>query len=434
VVQRLLKRKTDDTLNVVFHLIPFSHTGQNLFLILVKDISELKAAKHECEQLRQQVIRAQKFESIGTLTGGIAHDFNNLLGGILGYASFSKTFVDKDSRVFKSISAIETTAIRAAALTRQLLGMIRGNKYEVRPTDLNKIVMEVVRLLSRTINKNISITTSLESNLPAVKADDGQIQQVLLNICINARDAMPGGGELMISTKSFDMDDDFCRMHEGSKPGGYVQITIADTGTGMDEVTRDKIFDPFFTTKDKDFGTGLGLSMVWSIVKNHNGYIKVDSTPKEGSTFQVYLPVTDARTITELSPAKEREIQGGSEMILVVDDEEIIREMTQQALEEYGYRVLTCSSGKTAINLFKDLHNEIDLVIVDRIMPDMSGKETFIELKKLSPNVKVLLITGYGAESEVKDELELGICGLIQKPFQIADFCEEIRRIIEKKD
>ena len=434
LAEGLLRKKTSETIEVLLRLSRFLHEGEDLLLVLVRDISELKGAKHECEELRRQVIRAQRLESIGTLTGGIAHDFNNLLGGILGYASFSKTFVDKNSRVFRAISAIETTAIRAAALTRQLLGMIRGDTYEVRPTDLNKVVMEVVRLLSRTINKNISIETFLEDNLPVVKADDGQIQQVLLNICINARDAMPDGGRLIISTKSFEMDDEFCRMNEGAKSGKYVYIVVADTGIGMDDLTRSKIFEPFFTTKDKNFGTGLGLSMVWSIVKNHKGYIKVETKPGEGSTFHIYLPVTDLRAGYKDLPGKDRPIQSGSETILVVDDEEVIREMTRQALEGYGYKVLTCSSGQSAIDIFKNRHDEIDLVIIDRIMPDMSGKETFIELEKISPDVKALLITGYGAESEVREELGLGIRGFMQKPFQIADLCEEIRLIIEEKD
>ena len=434
--QGFLRRKTADAVDAVFRFMPFSYAGRDLCLVLVRDLTDLKTAKDECEQLRQQIIRMQKVESIGTLTGGIAHDFNNLLGGILGYASFSKTLVDANSRLFKSISAIEATALRAAALTRQLLGMIRGDKYEVRPIGLNKTVMDVERLLSHTIDKNISIETSLESTLPVVEADDGQIQQVLLNICINARDSMPEGGRLMICTQSFEMDADFCQMHDGAKPGHYVYISLADTGSGMDEATVGRIFEPFFTTKGqgKDFGTGLGLSMVWSIVKNHKGYINVETKPGTGSTFQIYLPTTGVRVSLPPPSLRERKIQNGSETILVVDDEEIIREMTQQALEEYGYKVLTCSSGQSAVDLCKNRRGEIDLVIIDRIMPGMSGKETFIELKKICPNVKALFITGYGAEFEVRDELGLGICGFMQKPFQIADLCDEIRRIFEEKD
>jgi len=399
-------------------------------LAVVEEAADLAEARAEIGELRRQLLAAQRLEAIGTLAGGIAHDFNNMLGGILGFASFSKSLAEPDSRLHNAISAIETTALRASALTRQLLGMVRGRRYEVRAADLNELVNDVVRLLARTFDPRVAIETDLVEPAPYVAVDDGQMQQVLLNICINARDAMPEGGRLEIRTGRFEMDGEFCRRNRGARPGRYGLVSIRDTGAGMDAETRRRIFEPFFTTKGPEAGTGLGLAMVWSIVKNHGGYLTVESAPGRGSTFTIYLPDAEAPGEAPAGDEETAVIRRGHEHLLVVDDEEVIREMVSQALEANGYRVSVCAGGAEALELFGRDPGAVDLVLLDRVMPGMDGLRVLEALRRIRPGVRVVMMTGSADGIETAG----GRVETLRKPFRVSDLCRVIQAALDGGD
>jgi len=380
-------------------------------------------------RLEEQLIQSQKMESIGLLAGGIAHDFNNILGGILGYASFVKSQIPKEDRIYPHMETIERSALRGAELTSQLLGFARGGKYVVGPLYINELVKETAELLRGTIEKNIVVNTVLDPASPVIEADASQMQQVLMNLCVNARDAMPGGGELTVTTRRLDAPDAFLRSAPGWKAGPYVRTDIADTGIGIDRTIRGKIFDPFFTTKEKGKGTGLGLATVYGIVKNHNGFINVESEMGAGTTFSVYIPAV------ERTAEKPREVEsrpeGGHETILVVDDEETIRFLVRDILEEIGYRVIAAEDGYRALEIYGARMTEIDLVILDMTMPGMGGRETFERLKELNPRVLAVLSTGYSEDERARQMLALGVKAFVQKPYRIADLEGAVRRILD---
>jgi PAS domain S-box-containing protein len=383
-------------------------------------------------RLEEQLIQSQKMESIGLLAGGIAHDFNNILGGILGYASFVKSQVPKGDRIYPHLETIERSALRGAELTSQLLGFARGGKYVVGPLYINDLVEETAELLRGTIEKNIVVNTVLDPSSPVIEADASQMQQVLMNLCVNARDAMPGGGELTVTTRRLDAPDAFLRSAPGGRAGPYVRIDIADTGIGIDRAIRGKIFDPFFTTKEKGKGTGLGLATVYGIVKNHSGFINVESEMGAGTTFSVYIPAVEKQA------EKPREIEsrpeGGQETILVVDDEETIRFLVRDILEEIGYKVIAAEDGYRAVEMYAERLAEIDLVILDMTMPGMGGRETFEKLKKLNPRVLAVLSTGYSEDERARQMLALGVKAFVQKPYRIDDLAGAVRRILDSAE
>jgi two-component system cell cycle sensor histidine kinase/response regulator CckA len=390
----------------------------------VRDITDRKL-------LEERFIQAQKMESIGLLAGGIAHDFNNILGGILGYASWMKTNISHDHPFFRPVDTIEKSAHRAAELTAQLLAFARGGKYDIRPSSLNSVISESLKILSGTLDKSIVIETSLNDSLPTVEIDVGQIQQVLMNLCVNARDAMPNGGRLTIQSSVARLSDSDARHQPEAKPGWFAVLTISDTGVGMDESVRQRIFEPFFTTKEKGKGTGLGLSMVYGVVKNHGGFVNVYSEAGEGSTFKVYLPLSGKPEVLE--SVSESEMAGGHETILVIDDEEAIRQLAADILGSYGYRVHLAADGEEGVSLFARQPGQIDLVILDMIMPRQGGRETFLELKKIDPNVLVLFSTGYSQNEKVNEILALGVKGFIQKPYQVRDLLAKVRDILDAR-
>jgi two-component system cell cycle sensor histidine kinase/response regulator CckA len=389
---------------------------------IMRDITERKL-------LEQRYLQAQKMESIGLLAGGIAHDFNNILGGILGYASWMKTNIKEDHHFFKAVDTIEKSAQRAADLTGQLLAFARGGKYDIKAANLNSIITESLKIISGTFDKSIVIETDLDQSLPTVEIDVGQIQQVLINLCVNARDAMPGGGRMAIQSTLAVLGENDVQKQLDARPGWFAVLTVSDTGSGMNDIVKQRIFEPFFTTKENGKGTGLGLSMVYGVVKNHGGFVNVYSEVGIGSTFKIYLPLSGKPEV--LDHDSNEKICGGHESILVIDDEEVIREVTGEILSSYGYRVQLASDGADGINLYKKQLPHSDLVILDMIMPRQGGRETLLELKKINPAVKVLFSTGYSQNEKVNEIISLGVSGFIQKPYQINNLLTKVREILD---
>lgn len=390
----------------------------------VRDISERKL-------LEERFIQAQKMESIGLLAGGIAHDFNNILGGILGYASWLKTNIQGDHPFFRPVDTIEKSASRAAELTAQLLAFARGGKYDLRPCSLNGVVGESLRILSGTLDKSIVIETDLNESLPTVEIDASQIQQVLMNLCVNARDAMPGGGLLTIQSSVARLSESDARNQPDAKAGWFAVLAVSDTGVGMDAVVKGRIFEPFFTTKEKGKGTGLGLSMVYGVVKNHGGFVNVYSEPGQGSTFKIYLPLSGKPEAVEAAP--ERELAGGHEEILVIDDEEAIRQVAADILGSYGYRVSLAADGAEGVALFRKNRKRTHMVLLDMVMPRQGGRETFLQLQEIDPQVRVLFSTGYSQNEKVNEIMSLGVRGFIQKPYQVRDLLAKVREVLDGK-
>jgi two-component system, cell cycle sensor histidine kinase and response regulator CckA len=389
------------------------------------DVSELR-------KLEEQLQHSQKMEAIGTLAGGIAHDFNNILSGVLGYASMVKKHADPGSQLAHYGEMIERSAERGALLAGQLLAFSRKGKQFVKDVDVHQLVDEMVEILERTVDRKIEVSCRKDADNYIVQGDPGQIQQVLMNLCLNAKDAMPRGGRLVLSTRSVFLDEIFCRNDEGIVPGHFLQISVEDSGEGMTEQTKRRLFEPFFTTKEEGKGTGLGLSMVYGTVKSHGGVVKVYSEVGQGSVFVVLLPLkNDARHDVVLGP--QLRTTQGSGTILVVDDEEIIRRLLEEMLQEMGFRVITAQDGLEALEIYRELSSEIDVVIIDMIMPRLDGKETFLEMKKINPGVRVILSTGFTKDGAVQETLNHGIVSFIQKPYRLEELSAAISQALSNQ-
>ncbi len=397
---------------------------------VIRDMTEKRQLDEEKRKLREQLFQSQKLEALGTLAGGIAHDFNNLLASIMGYSSLAKAELRQHEPVYRFVDIIETASLRASELTQQLLAFAKGGKYDAKPNDVNAIVREVAALLSRTIDKNISLEQRLAGDLRPAVCDAGQIQQAFLNICINGRDAMPQGGVLSIRTENVHLDLKDVQMWVDVPPGDFLCIAISDTGAGMDWDTRQHIFDPFYTTKEK--GTGLGLSLVYGTVKKHNGFIQVSSEPGKGSTFKVFLPAC----MSEETCAKKEEnvhLRRGTETILVVDDEPMIKDLARDILRRFGYDVLTARGGEDALILYGQWADKISIVLLDMVMPNMSGREVFRKLREMNPAVKVIVSSGYSHDRDADDLLKEGAAGFVQKPYRMADLIRVVGEVAEGK-
>ncbi|MFC1883273.1 response regulator [Thermodesulfobacteriota bacterium] len=398
-----------------------------------REVTDRILAQRKIDELQDQILQAKKMEAIGTLAGGIAHDFNNLLMGIQGNASLLLFDIDPKDKKYgktkKKIETIEKLVQDGANLTNQLLGFARGGKYESRPADLNKIIAKHNHLFKRT-KKEIVINEKFEKNLWTVEVDRSQIEQALLDIYVNAVQAMPQGGNLSVQTENVSLNQEPATPFEVS-PGRYVKLAIIDSGIGMDETTRQRIFEPFFTTKGMGRGSGLGLASVYGIIKNHGGFIDVRSSKGEGTIFEIYLPAIERERIKK-EDVPER-IHKGEGTILLVDDEEMILEVGKKMLKKLDFKVLTAEGGKEAVRLYKRKRGKIDIVILDMIMPDMSGGKTYDKLKETDPEVKVLLSSGYSINGEASEILERGCDGFIQKPFRLEKISQKIMEIMDKR-
>jgi two-component system cell cycle sensor histidine kinase/response regulator CckA len=399
---------------------------------VLRDVSERKAAEAQNRKLEIQVRQAQKMESIGTLAGGIAHDFNNILMGIQGNASLMALKTDAGHPNYEKIKNIETYVQNGTELTRQLLGFARRGKYHAIATDLNDVIDKSASMFGRT-KKEIQMQMDLAPDIWTAEVDRGQIEQALLNLYVNAWQAMPRGGDLYLKTENVVLDAAFVN----NKPykveaGDYIKITVTDTGIGIDKETQQRIFEPFFTTKEMGRGTGLGLASVYGVIKNHGGYINVYSEIDQGTTFSIYLPASRKKIQTEIEKAAPT-VAMGTGTILLIDDEEMIIKVGVELLQELGYEVLSARSGQEAIELYQKNADKIDLVIMDMIMPGMGGGETFDRLKGINRDIKVLLSSGYSINGQASKILERGCDGFIQKPFNLIQLSDKIQQIIVKR-
>ena len=393
------------------------------------DMTERKKAEEERKKLEVQLQYKQRMEALGTLAGGIAHNFNNLLAGIMGNLSLTLLDTDPTQPHFDHLKRIEKLIKSGSQLTSQLLGYARGGRYDVKPLDFNQLIKETSDSFG-VAKKEIRVHRALAEDLLGIKADQGQIEQALLNILVNAGDAMPGGGDLYLETMNV-TDKDMSGKPFKPRPGAYALLTVRDTGTGMDNKTLEHIFEPFFTTKGLGAGTGLGLASVYGIIKAHQGYIDVESEKGRGTTFKIYLPSSESRS-GEASERADHPVEG-SETILVVDDEPMILEVAVEVLRELGYTVFEAQGGRQAVELYNKERAAIDLVILDMIMPDMAGGEAYDKIKEINPEVKVLLSSGYSIDGEATEILERGCHGFIQKPFSMEELSTKIREILDGK-
>ncbi|MBI5571604.1 MAG: PAS domain S-box protein [Desulfomonile tiedjei] len=382
------------------------------------------------KRLQKQLFQAQKMEAIGTLAGGIAHDFNNLLTVVLGFSELLLIGKDERDPAYADLQKINQAARSGADLVKRILAFSRKTEINPRPLNLNHEIEQVKKLLTRTIPKMIEVELLLHEGLATVNADPIQVEQILMNLAVNAKDAMPDGGKLTIETRNVALDEQYCSMHHGAKPGEYVLLTVSDSGQGMDEETLNHIFEPFYTTKEPGLGTGLGLAIVYGIVQQHNGYTTCDSEPGGGTAFGIYLPVIppDERSKT---PVEKPKLPRGTETVLIVDDEEMVRDLGKRILERAGYTVLTAAGGQQALDLYSRHGGKVSLVVLDLIMPEMGGKQCLEELLKLDPMATVLIASGYfqgGAEHEA---VKGGAKGFVGKPFDMNQLAQAVRTILD---
>jgi two-component system cell cycle sensor histidine kinase/response regulator CckA len=408
------------------------HRGETQMFGVFRDISERKQAEQEREKLQAQLNQAQKMESVGRLAGGVAHDFNNMLGVILGHAEMALNRMDPAQPLVADLQEIRKAAQRSADLTRQLLAFARKQTIAPKMLDLNETVESMLKMLRRLIGENIDLSWLPGNNLWPVKVDPSQIDQILANLCVNARDAIAGVGKVTIETKDSTFDETTCAAHAGFVPGEYVRLTVSDNGCGMDTETRAHIFEPFFTTKGVGEGTGLGLSTVYGIVKQNNGYIDVDSEPGQGTIFKIYLPRHAGQVVEDRKAASAEIPKGSGETVLLVEDEPAILNIAKRMLELLGYSVLAAHRPAEAIRLAEAHVGEIHLLMTDVVMPEMNGRDLAKTLLSPYPRLTALFMSGYTADVIAhRGVLDEGVC-FIQKPFSIKDLAAKIRQALDR--
>ena len=415
-----------EILDMINHVAMIPGTRRSIASLL--DITARKRAEAEREQLRERLAQAEKLEAIGQLAGGVAHDFNNQLNAIMGFAELLDMSLE-DEELQGYARLIGQACTQAADLTRKLLAFARKGKLLTVAVDIHRVIADVVALLQRSIDRRIEIVQHLNAPRSTVLGDPSQLQSALVNMAINARDAMPEGGTLTFTTELRALDREYCQNqpHE-MEPGNFLHVSIRDTGTGMDAETCRRVFEPFFTTKGQGKGTGLGLASVYGTVKQHHGSIHVYSEPGRGSCFQVFLPLTDKQAAAAVPPRPVAE--PGSARILLVDDEELTRAWVRGLLQNLGFHVTACCDGVEAVNFFRENWAQTDLVILDLIMPHVSGKDTFLALQAIHPGVKVIVASGFSLDGEAQSVMDAGAQGFLQKPFQGAELSALIKTVL----
>ncbi len=388
--------------------------------------------RREHKAIEQRIRQLEKFEAIGRLAGGIAHDFNNVIGAIMGWAELGEGEVPAGSRAAKFFQQIRNQSERAAGLTRQLLAYARRQILEPRNIDLNQVVRDTHGLLEKLIGEHIEVKMDLAADLKAVRADRSQLEQVFMNLCVNARDAMPQGGLLRIQTANASLDEEYCRRHVYGRPGNYVRLTVSDSGTGMDQPTIERIFEPFFTTKEVGKGTGLGLATALGVVNQHGGSIEVDSTLGVGTSFHVYLPVSQSAADQESQPA-ETPVVGGTETILVADDHDGARDTSREILEKLGYRIILVRDGEEAVERFMSNSAQVSLLILDVVMPRLTGPDAYAKMSRVRPGIPVIFTTGYADEAAWMGPSLDTHAILLQKPYGPKVLARKIREMLDQK-
>jgi PAS domain S-box-containing protein len=408
-------------------------------IVVVRDLSEAKEfERRRDEELARanreaRIAQSRRLESLGQLAGGVAHDFNNLLGVILNYAEFVAEELEEGTTAHTDVVEIRKAAERATELTRQLLIFSRRETVKPAPVDINEVVRDIERLLRRTLGEHVELVVDLHGDLPAVLADPGQVEQVLVNLAVNARDAMPDGGRLQIETSEVELDRDFLHEHPDISPGRYARLTITDSGSGMEPEVAARAFEPFFSTKRKGEGTGLGLATVYGIVTGAGGQISLYSEPGEGTVFRVHLPAVDS-TVPAGAGERAVALTGRGESVLLVEDEDTVRALAKRILTEGGYRVTATSGGREALRLLEDPRQEFDLLISDVVMPGMRGVELARRAEGLRPELPVLMMSGYTTPLDEEDRRAMAESPLLEKPFSRRDLLGEVRALLDGRE
>lgn len=403
--------------------------GRELTLGVVRDISSRKKSESEAERLKAELLQAQKMEAIGRLAGGVAHDFNNLLGGIIGYTGVLKKMLQSQPKAAEIVDKIHNVARQATDRVAQLLAFARKGKYQVGPVDMHTVIDEVIGLLEHTIDKRITLDRKFNAARAIVSGDHSQLHSAMLNLAVNARDALPSGGQITFTTElttvavNANIPD--------VTPGTFIKIIVQDNGMGMDEAIRSRIFEPFFSTKEQGKGTGLGLASVYGTIKNHNGFIELDSSLGQGATFTISLPLMDTLISVPSTETVSDPCATHTGTILIVDDVDILRDMITESMREVGFTTHECIDGIEAVEWFGSHHGECDLIILDLTMPNMSGRECFFALKKIDPSLKVIITSGHAMDSEIGDILKGGALAFLQKPFEIDELVRTVSKALE---
>ena len=395
-------------------------------ICMIRDITTM-------QQIEDQLITSQKFEGLGVLMGGMVHNFKNVMTSIMGYSSLMKTMVGGDAKLNRYLNIIETSCARAADLSKEVLNAGKKQDTSKSLLNINTLVERSVVLFEECMDKRFTVEKDLDASLSFAEVNESQVEQVLLNLLINARDAMPDGGKIFLKTQNLYLNYEACKNYQNVTGGNFVEIVVKDTGSGIHKDIQRNIFNPFFTTKEEEKGTGLGLATVERIVKSHRGFVEVFSKYGEGATFKIYLPAAEKAVITSRDTATHKEKRSGSETILAVDDENIIIRTITESLGSLGYHVISASDGCEAVKLFVENKSKIDLIILDLMMPAMNGYEAFKEIKAMDPCSKIILCTGYVADDSVQEMLNNGVKGLLKKPYRIEDLSRAVRLVLDEQ-